>query len=148
MHLHCIGPLSMDKEKKKWEYDPKTHMPNKLPTRVVYWSCSDGMALGSLIDSSLCEQTMCTTEWAWHSHWLHVGTIGNFDIIKVSHIKWNPLSWIHNRPIHRVQTPPPPPFWLQFFFFFFLGGGACLLVREVGHVRGYPYTVFGNWHNI
>ena len=62
--------------------------------------------------------------------------LGNFDIIKVSHINWNPLSWIHNRPIHRVQTPPPPPFLAAFFFFFFFfffgGGGGGLSACQRG----------------
>ena len=30
-----------------------------------------------------------------------------------------------------------PPLWLYFLF-------ACLLVIDVGHVRGYPYPVCGN----
>ena len=34
-----------------------------------------------------------------------------------------------------VQTPPPPPFLVPFF--------PRVLVREVDHVRGYPYPVSG-----
>ena len=37
-----------------------------------------------------------------------------------------------------TNTPPSPPFGSRFCFYFYL-----LLIRQVGHVRGYPYSVSG-----